>query len=265
MITIFTPTYNRAYIIKNLYDSLLSQTNQEFEWLIVDDGSNDNTKSTIEGFIKEDKIQIRYYFKKNGGKHTAINKGIQLAERELFFIVDSDDYLKNNAIEIILNEWTNIKNDHRFSGICFRKIEFKSGKILGKKLPSYKVDTDIFTLMRKYKVLGDKAEVFRTEYLKKYHFPEISNEKFMSELYVWMELFRNNQMRFIDEGIYYCEYLEDGYTKNMNKLLKSNPIGSMMYYKKIINEPRFGLVIRAKSFIRYVQVLFYKRFCRRRK
>ena len=101
-ITIFTPTYNRDYIIINLYKSLLIQTLKDFEWLIIDDGSTDNTELLVSSFIKDNKINIRYIKQQNGGKHRAINKALEEAKGELFFIVDSDDQLVDNAIERIL-------------------------------------------------------------------------------------------------------------------------------------------------------------------
>ena len=102
MITVFTPTYNRGYIIEKLYNSLVSQNYNEFEWLIVDDGSTDQTQELISNFITKGFIDIRYFKQENGGKHRAINKGVKLAKGELFFIVDSDDYLSNNALDRVL-------------------------------------------------------------------------------------------------------------------------------------------------------------------
>ena len=99
-ITVFTPTYNRAYTLERLYKSLLNQTSYDFEWLIVDDGSTDNTSELIKSFQNNQLFDVRYYKQGNGGKHVAINKGVELAEGELFFIVDSDDYLTDDAIAI---------------------------------------------------------------------------------------------------------------------------------------------------------------------
>ncbi|MCS2864766.1 glycosyltransferase family 2 protein [Bacteroides thetaiotaomicron] len=102
MVTVFTPTYNRAYILNDLYQSLCRQTCRKFEWLIVDDGSTDNTEGLVASWLDEGKMSLRYIKQPNGGKHRAINKGIQEANGDLFFIVDSDDYLAKNAIERIL-------------------------------------------------------------------------------------------------------------------------------------------------------------------
>jgi len=101
MITILTPTYNRKHTLRRAYDSLINQTNKDFEWLVIDDGSKDDTKELIDEFISENKITIKYFFKENGGKHTALNFGTNKAKGELVLILDSDDYLSNDAIELV--------------------------------------------------------------------------------------------------------------------------------------------------------------------
>ena len=136
-ITIFTPTYNRDYIIINLYKSLLIQTLKDFEWLIIDDGSTDNTELLVSSFIKDNKINIRYIKQQNGGKHRAINKALEEAKGELFFIVDSDDQLVDNAIERILYYFDQIKEDSSFAGVCGVKAYFDGKKVGGE------VDFDI--------------------------------------------------------------------------------------------------------------------------
>lgn len=260
MISIVTATYNRGKKIKKLYDSLVQQTNKNFEWIIIDDGSIDNTKYIVENFILENKIKIYYFVKENGGKHTAINYILDKNEflKELVFFVDSDDYLINDAIANILSEWKNIQNKNQFCGLCFQRIDIKTNKIITKKFPENRYDANIFTLIKKDKIYGDKAEIFLKDELIKWRFPEIKGEKFFSELYVWIEVMRNKKMRFINKGIYFCEYLNDGYTKNFNTLLKNNPIGCEMYYKKMIKEKRLGMIFRLKSLYRLFQVYFMR-------
>ena len=109
LITVFTPTYNRAHLLQMLYDSLCKQTFNDFEWLIVDDGSKDDTESVVNTFIAEDRLDIRYIKQSNGGKHRAINRGVAEANGDLFFIVDSDDYLSNNGLELIEYYYEQIK------------------------------------------------------------------------------------------------------------------------------------------------------------
>ena len=107
LLTVCTPTYNRAHTLPRLYESLVRQTSQDFEWLVVDDGSTDNTRELVDGWVAEGRIRIRYVYKENGGKPSAHNLGVRLAAGELFFCVDSDDYLTDNAVELILSAWEN--------------------------------------------------------------------------------------------------------------------------------------------------------------
>ena len=117
LITVFTPAYNRGYIIGKLYESLRRQSFRDFEWLVVDDGSTDDTGTLLAGFIAENKIPIRYFRQENGGKHRAINRGVREARGELFFIVDSDDHLADDALERVAFHYGNVRNDANFAGV----------------------------------------------------------------------------------------------------------------------------------------------------
>lgn len=221
MITVFTPTYNRAALLPKLYDSLKSQTSFNFEWLIVDDGSQDNTHEVVEFFIKEcDAFPIRYYLQENHGKHVAINYGVQLARGEMFFIVDSDDWLPNNAIELIHSFFSEIKELNGYAGVAGLKL-YGSGNIVGSTFGGRCIDCT--TLERaKHSISGDKAEVFYTELLKRYPFPVFEGENFLSEEIVWNRIARDGyKFRWFNEGLYYCEYLEDGLSKTSNKELNN--------------------------------------------
>ncbi|KAA6329328.1 Hyaluronan synthase [termite gut metagenome] len=232
--TVFTPTYNRAYIIKKLYESLLQQTNSDFEWLIVDDGSTDNTKELIQLFINDGKINIRYYYKINEGKHTAINMGVQKAKGELFFIVDSDDYIADNAIERILYHYFFIKEDINFAGICGLKA-YSTGKKVGDEVIFNILNCNSLDFRFKYKIKGDMAEVFRTEILREYKFPDIAGEKFCPEALVWNRISQKYSLRYFYEKIYFCEYLSDGLTAQMVRLRIENVESSLLYYLELNN------------------------------
>ena len=179
-VTICTPTFNRANCLEKLYLSLINQTNKDFEWIIVDDGSNDNTSSLVSEWLKNKKIDIRYFYKENGGKHTALNVGVEKSLGDYFIIVDSDDYLTNNAVEMIISKFSDLPSD--YAGVAFLKI-FSNGSNVGTTFNSDFVDCT--SLRRnKYNITGDKAEVFFTNVLKKYPFPEFLNEKFLTEAVV---------------------------------------------------------------------------------
>ena len=230
-ITVFTPTYNRAHLLDKLYTSLVIQTNRDFEWLIIDDGSTDDTKDVVQSFIKDDKIKIRYIFQGNGGKHRAINKGLDIAEGELFFIVDSDDTLIPTAVELVLKKYKSVENCPEFAGISFNR-GYSEKEIIGKTFSSeFK---DCTNLERgKNNILGDKSEIYRTEILRNIKFPEIEGESFMSEIVLWNEVARQGyKLRWYNEIIYICNYLEDGLTVNRDSIYLRNPIA----HKMMVNE-----------------------------
>ncbi len=202
-ITVFTPTFNRAYIIEKLYQSLKKQTFRDFEWIVINDGSIDNTNELFkEIMIDSHDFSIRYFSVPNGGKHRAINLGVNLAQGELFFIVDSDDYLTDNALEIIDNIEKGIPQakKNEFAGICgLRGYDEKN--YIGTTFEKENQDTlDITVLEReKYNISGDKSEVFYTSILKKYPFPEFKNEKFVTECVVWDKIAHDNyKLRFFN-------------------------------------------------------------------
>ena len=218
MVTVFTPTYNRAYRLPMLYESLKRQTSPDFEWVVVDDGSSDNTEELVESWKKEcNKFAIIYRKKENGGKHTAINVGVPLAHYEWFMIVDSDDFLRDDAIEKVC-EWTKNLDDTSIAGVsgtkCYKDLSTIGGepKISGKYIDCYN------NQRRKYKLWGDKAEVYRTEIMKKYPFPVFEGEKFLSEGLIWDRIAMDGfKVRWYDYPLVVCEYLEDGLSAKMEK------------------------------------------------
>lgn len=213
-ITVFTPTYNRGVLLYNLYNSLLTQTCKDFEWLIVDDGSNDNTKQIVNSFVCENKIRIFYLFKNNGGKHSAINLGILNAKGNLFFIVDSDDFLSSNAVERIIWHYAFVEQRNDYSGICGLKV-FQNGSIIGDRHPNDIIECSLFHFRYKLKIKGDRAEIYKTQVLKEFLFPIFENEKFCAESLLWNRIaLKYPNMRFFSEPIYICEYLDGGLSDN---------------------------------------------------
>jgi glycosyltransferase involved in cell wall biosynthesis len=257
MITVFTSTYNRAKELSKLYRSLIKQTYKDFEWLIIDDGSEDNTSHLIHKMKSENKIKIEYVHKENGGKHRAINLGVKLAKGELFFIVDSDDFLPEDSLENICFFWNNIKNKKAYGGLTFRKFDIKQKRILGKKFDKKIFDSNHIDLENMYGAF-DKAEVFSTEILKKYPFPEIENEKFVPEGYIWTKISLDYKMKYIDKIIYFCEYLDDGYTKNFKKNFKKNPKGFRISYLSILKNKKYKIIKKIKSLVRVLQSYYYE-------
>ena len=234
MITVFTPTYNRAYILRRLYDSLVKQSFKDFEWLVIDDGSSDNTRMLVCSFAKEQKISINYIYQKNGGKHRAINKGVELARGNIFFIVDSDDYLKDNALEIINSRFEEIRDDPRFAGVCGLRATPDNEKIGGGGYFGV-LDCNALDFRYKYRIKGDMAEVFYTDILKKYPFPEFESEFFCTEAVVWNRIAQQYILRYFYEKIYICEYLQDGLSASSYNLQLSSPCATNLYYKELLS------------------------------
>lgn len=251
MITVFTPTYNRVYSLPRLYQSLCVQSFVDFEWLIVDDGSTDGTKQLIEKWSNEESF-IRYYRQERGGKHRAINLGVQQAKGELFFIVDSDDYLPKDSLQLILDAYQPIKEDGRFAGMAGMRC-YPHGERIGGEVTFDVLDTDNVNFREKYKVKGDVADVFKTAVLKEFPFPEFPAELFLTEDVVWDRIARKYRIRFFNRNIYTCEYLPDGLSRNLSYHHRNSPQGTMLYYGTSMRDSRFGVVRHIKDAIRYWQ------------
>ena len=240
-VTVFTSTYNRRYTLERLYESLRGQTVKPMEWIIVDDGSSDDTYQLIFPWIEtEIDFEIIYLRVKNGGKHRAINKACDLARGDLFCIVDSDDYLTNDAIEKIITWEQSIQGKPGYAGVAGNK-GFSDHQLIGRTFESKYVDATSLE-REKYQIEGDKAEVFYTSVLKKYKFPEIQGENFITESVVWFHIASDGlKIRWFNDIIYIANYLEDGLTKNGDQLIQKNPKGTLLtqylqasYYQQFI-------------------------------
>lgn len=227
MITVLTPTFNRGGRLQSLWDSLQKQTVKDFEWLVVDDGSTDGTKDLIIQLREKSDFPIRYIYKSNGGKHTALNVGIQTICSELIFIVDSDDCVTDDAVESILKIHKKYRSQNNICGYAFLRA-FPDGKVNGKKFDvDEKIGSYIDVRVNGDDTGADKAEVFKTNCLKEFPFPEYPNEKFLGEDLVWVRMARKYEMVHINKAIYVGNYLEDGLTNNRRKHNIASPIGCM--------------------------------------
>ena len=227
MITVLTPTFNRGGRLQSLWDSLQKQTVKDFEWLVVDDGSTDGTKDLITQLQEKSDFPIRYIYKSNGGKHTALNVGIQTIRSELTFIVDSDDCVTDDAVESILKIHKKYRSQNNICGYAFLRA-FPDGKVNGKKFDvNEKIGSYIDVRVNGNDTGADKAEVFKTHCLKEFPFPEYPNEKFLGEDLVWVRMARKYEMVHINKAIYVGNYLEDGLTNNRRKHNIASPVGCM--------------------------------------
>ena len=230
--TIFTPTFNRKELLGKLYSSLQNQTYRDFEWLIVDDGSNDGTEERVKEFINEKKLDIKYFYTENGGKQRAYNFGVEKAEGELFICLDSDDEYVETGLETILKYWEKYENNNEIAGMGYLST-YPDGKVIGREFPEKEMISTQFDIYNKYGVKGDKGLMFRTEILKKYPFPVFEGEKFTTEAVVYNRICQKYKMLYVNEKIEIKEYQKDGLTAKYNNLLLRNPKGQALYHNEI--------------------------------
>lgn len=246
MITIFTPTYNRGYILLKTYAALCCQTNKNFVWLIVDDGSTDGTEQLVETWIQEEKISIQYYFQQNGGKMRAHNRGISLCHTELFVCVDSDDYLVDDAVESIINLWKSVDKEEYLAGIVAYKGKGTTHTMFGEKFP-YAGNTTMQELYRKG-FTGETTLIFRTEILSRFPFPVFEGEKFIPEAVIYDQIDQYYSLCILPKVLTICEYRNDGLSRSINRIREENPKGWLFYYQQRIGNS-YCSVIRYKYIV----------------
>ena len=239
-ITLFTPTYNRAYILNVLYRSVQRQTYRNFEWIIMDDGSTDNTEDLVRSWIADNNdFPIRYYKVPNGGKCRAINRGLDLAEGELFFIMDSDDYLTDDSLETVVKWEATIAGKPGYCGVAGNRgsspTETPNTSIRSMYGTDF-IDEYAFVRYRDYtdKVIdGERAGVWYTELHRKYKYPEFEGENFITESVVWNKMaFDGYKIRIFEDIIWVCEYREDGLTMQGNMRFIKNPAGAGLWLRE---------------------------------
>lgn len=229
LITVFTPTYNRSYTIHKCYESLKRQTCKDFEWLIIDDGSNDNTKELVDKWIQEnDEFKIRYIYQENQGMHGAHNTAYLNINTELNVCIDSDDYMPENAIEIIKSIWESVKDNKDISGIAGLDA-YENGKIIGMKFPEGLKKSSLFNFFYNKKITGDKKLVYRTELTKKYPYPLYKGENYVGLAYKYYKLDEKYELALINEVLCIVQYMEDGSSLNMFRQYRKNPRGWCFY------------------------------------
>lgn len=229
-LTVFTPTYNRAYILHSCYESLKRQTSKEFVWLIIDDGSIDRTKEMVEGWISEKVISIRYFYQENQGMHGAHNTAYELIDTELNVCIDSDDYMPVDAVEKILAFWK-IHGGEQFAGIIGLDAS-PDGELIGTKLPGeYKSET-LSRLHAIHKIKGDKKLVYRTDIVKKIPpYPLFEGETYCPLSYKYILIDQEKPLLLLNEILCHVEYLTDGSSKNIIRQYLQNPNGFSFFRK----------------------------------
>ena len=236
-VTVLTPVYNRVNKMQSLFLSLKEQTAKDFEWMIVDDGSTDRLPEAVSEWISEAGFLIYYIRKNNGGKHTALNCGIDCIQSTLTFIVDSDDSLTADAIETVLKYHRRYSGYTDICGFSFLRM-FPDGKINGKffKQDEY-IASYIDARINSNDLKSDKAEAFYTKCLKEYPFPVFSGETFLGEDTVWIQMAQRYKMVHINKAIYISAYLKDGLTKNRRIHNVNSPLGCICRAEVFLKAP----------------------------
>lgn len=228
-LTVFTPAYNRGHTIGRTYESLLRQTSNDFEWLVIDDGSTDNTRELVEEWIAEGRIQIRYIYQENQGMHGAHNTAYRNISTELNTCIDSDDFMPDNAVEKIVSFWRKHNSDNYAGIIGLDQTE--DGAIIGGRFPDGMTET---TLQGYYASggSGDKKLVYRTDVIKKYpEYPIFEGERYVGLAYKYMLIDRDYKLLTLNEPLVTVEYQQDGSSYNMYRQYWRNPRGFAFFRK----------------------------------
>lgn len=248
-LTVFTPTYNRAYILPQLYDSLKKQTSKDFLWLIVDDGSKDDTEALVSRWIDEKIVEIQYIRQKNGGKMLAHNVGVEHTKSELFVCVDSDDWLVPASVAEILTNWEKVAVDDRSTIAGFIAYRGRNEtEVFENEFPAGLTRSSLSELY-KQGFRGETTLIFRTDVIRQYPFPILHGERFIPEAYAYDQIDQSYTYCLIPSIMIVCEYRADGLTKNMLKLSFHNPCGYTAYSMQRANLSK-TFVDKVKNYIR---------------
>lgn len=257
-ISILTPTFNRAVLLDKLYTSILinnNNSNCEVEWLIMDDGSTDNTKIIVDTYIKENIINVQYYYQENSGKMSAINELVKRSTGDLILECDSDDYLIPEAFKIIEESLIQCKDMSDIYAMVFLKYD-QNGNNMGNDFPEDNYKSSMFDLYFKEEVTGEKALVFNSSIRKKFEYKLEDGEKFVTEARLHHEMDLHYNVKCFNKKIMICEYKEDGYSKNIDKIFLQNPKGYYEYFKEIFNQDMHGVTFKKRLYIYKHYILF---------
>lgn len=249
ILTILTPTFNRGILLEKLYESLGQQKNFDFQWLIIDDGSTDNTREIVNGF-KNNLFRIDYYYKENGGKCSALNFSHKYIIGEWVFVVDSDDTLTNDAVKTILEYIEKYKNKTNVGAFSFERVNSDKHS-LSKNIHQEDYISNVIDYRINQGIGGDQAEVYQAVIFKMFSYPVYENENFLGEDYLHIMAADVCDTVYVDKYIYICDYLADGLTRAGRSLRLRNPLGGMfrnsLYFSK-----RFKIKYRIKGMMLYI-------------
>lgn len=252
-LTVFTPAYNRADLLPRCFESMKRQTNKEFIWMVIDDGSTDNTRELVKGWITQPlDFTIEYYYKENGGLHTTYNEAISHIETELCVCIDSDDFMPDDAVEKILSFWDK-KGSDRVAGIVGLDYDL-DGKVIGDPLPDQPTVNLIDLLVGRYDLHnGDRTNVVRTELYKKFAPMKVfPGEKNFNPHYMHLQISREYDFLVLNENLRFVEYQPGGMSDSMYRQYRNSPKSFAETRKLYLSFPNTGLPFRMRQCIHYV-------------
>ncbi len=256
-LSVLTATYNRAKYLPKLYESIKNNLkyNLNVEWIIVDDGSEDDTKQYVQNFINENLFTIKYLYQKNSGKMSAINEAVNLSSGDLIVDCDSDDFFTDDSFKIIEEYARKLLQNEDLYGLVFLKKE-NDGKISGKEFNKENVPTTMFDLYFKEDIKGEKILVFNSKIRKEYVHELEKEEKFVTEARMYHKMDEKYKIYPINKAVEQGSYIEDGYTKNINKTFKEAPFGYYMYFREILEKDMKGVLFSKRLYVIKHFILF---------
>lgn len=262
--TVFTPTFNRAHTLHRVYESLKKQTCSDFEWLIIDDGSTDNTEQLISEWQKEASFSIRYIWQTNRGHGHTTDEAVKIAKGFIFFRLDSDDGCFPRALENVKRYWDAIPEEQKpfYVGIC-GLCEDEHGKMIGDRFPQDTSDMNWLELKYKFKIKGERCQFFILDILKKYPYPKTLGNYFPPGIN-WSRIARHYKLRCVNEvfRIYYQDL--NGKTDRIMKAKPQKVAAGISYWQQSkLNEDidwfKFAPIEFLRSSVHYSRFLFHQK------
>ncbi|MBQ9181619.1 MAG: glycosyltransferase family 2 protein [Bacilli bacterium] len=255
-ISIVTATYNRANLLPILYESINKnyKFHKNIEWIIVDDGSKDETKKIVDEWVEQSKYKIKYFYQENSGKMMAINNGMAYVTGDVVIEIDSDDYLVDDACKIISEDYKNIKDENVY-GIIYKKKIVNHNTFVDEKLNGKTIK--LFDMHYKYGYDFDMILTFKSDIRKKYNYLLENGEKFITEARLYYKMDQDyDGLIFKNKELIVCEYMQDGYTNNIKKLFKKYPYGYYAFFKECLNYKNNGMLLKKRFYLIKHYILF---------
>ena len=258
-LSILTATYNRANMLDKLYASILINSNNcsscQVEWLIMDDGSTDNTRRIVEEYVKERIIDVQYFYQENQGKMAAINNLAKKATGDLIVECDSDDFFTKDAFSVIQEALEEAKDMGETYALVFLKYT-KDGKNMGNNFIDNDHQSTMFDLYFKEGITGEKALVYNASIRKQYEYELENNEKFVTEARLHHKMDLKYSVKCFNKPIMICEYQPEGYSKNILDMFKKYPYGYFEYFKEMFEQEWHGVTLKKRMYIYKHYILF---------